>query len=190
MRRVSLFRTDGVEHHRRNEGRKLFDRGTERRHLTNETARCVGMLLAGDDKDRLDPRDLPIGDRELRLGGEIGRVPETANDRARADTSSEVDRETFVGLDADRSDGCFLTRRNRRPRHVGPLLHREERRLLGIVTDRHHDLVEQGAGSRQHIDVPQRDGIERPRVDRQMLRFRGMRFVLAHAGSVPPTRPD
>ena len=101
-----------------------------------------------------------VAERELRFVVELAAAPHAAHDRAAAECTSGVDDEPAHDFDAHVAP---TARAARRKRQRDALLHGEERLLRGVRGDRHDDFVEANARAREHVEMAERDRIERAR---------------------------
>jgi hypothetical protein len=104
-------------------------------------------------------------------GSQVGHVADAAQDGGGARLPRKVDGEPRVVLHAHHRARRFVAhqRRDQRAGHLEALLEREHRRLVRIAPDGQDDLVEEAAGTTEHIEVSERDRIERSRVDGEMV---------------------
>jgi hypothetical protein len=101
---------------------------------------------------------MAIHRRHLKLVLEVGDRAQTADDHARAGPPRVVDEQPVEAVDAD----LLAEGRRDLADHLDPLVHGEQpARLLVIVGDGDHDLVDEPEGATKDVEVAVRDGIER-----------------------------
>ena len=79
--RILLKRLERFHDDRGNDRRQPVERAAHRGDLPDQARTCESEFFGGNDKDGLDVRHLAVGDGELALDGQVGDVPDAAQDR-------------------------------------------------------------------------------------------------------------
>jgi len=137
--------------------------GRQRRDLTDQRAGDVRVLVAGHEEDGLDLRvELPVGEDHCELRLHVGHRPHAADDQPGARLADEPHGEPLERLHGDVPEPGRL---DRPLDQLGPVLDVEQRRLVGVHPHADDQLVGDQLGPLHHVEVPQRDGVERPGVN-------------------------
>ena len=102
----------------------------------------------------------PVHQRHLELELEVRHRAQPAHDHLRLPPLDVVDQQAVEGVDLDVRQVL-----EDRARDLDPLVHREQRRLLGVDQDRDDDAIEQPRAARDDVDVAVGQRIERARID-------------------------
>src|SRR5450756_161373 len=157
-----------LRHRRRDHSGRV---AAEADDLPDQAGREVAVFERRHEEDRIDLRSQPVvhvGHLELRL--EVAHGPQPANHVARAQLAAGV-----YGQAGERTDVHAVREiRERLPdagddRSDAPV-NVEHGCLLRVDEDGDHDALEDAQRASEHVQVPERDGIERAGVDRDTHR--------------------
>src|SRR5579862_7417248 len=147
---------DGLRH-------ELFDISAECRNLFDPARRHETDLRTGHHVDRFDLRsEGSVELVHLEFPFEVRDNSQALDNHTGLPAPGEVDGELAedVDLDVRRTHECLA-------QELDPLRHCEHRRLVvRIADDTDHEAVEDLGGTRDHVEMPVRDGIVGAGVDR------------------------
>src|SRR6185369_5135780 len=122
------------------------------------------VLRVRAHEQRLDASQPGVHLRHLQLIVEVADRAQAFDDRLDAVGPAEVDQQPMRRLDDD-VGGASRMISNGLPDEVHPFVHGEQRVLVLVDPDGHHDLVKQLAGSQDDVEMAVRDGVEGTRTD-------------------------
>ncbi len=160
-------------------GDQTFDVPAVPRNLLDQAGGEVTVERVRRDEQSLDPGQAIVHLRHLQLVVEVADRTQSLDDRRDAVGRAVVDEQPVPGVDAH---GGHLRR--------GLLEHREafvdaEQRLLrGVVEHRDDDLVVQGGGPGDDVEVAVGHGVERPWADHPADHSRAHATLLIRVTSV------
>ncbi len=135
----------------------------------HETGADVGVGLSRHHEDRLDiGAEAAVHERHLHLVLEIRHGAQSPDNHARLSSSSVVHEQSVEGVHFHVGPVAEDLARD-----VDPLVHGEERRLVGVEQDGDDDPVEEARPALDDVYVTHRDRIERAGVDGDDWRHRG-----------------
>ena len=133
----------------------------EREHFLDQAGADVGVLLRRHHENRFDLTiQPPVHQRHLKLELEVGHRAQAAHDHLGAAALDVVDQQAVEGVDFDVREVLEHLARD-----LDPLVHAEERRLLGVHQNRDDDAVERRAPRVMMSTCPLVSGSKDPGID-------------------------
>ncbi len=167
------------------DGQRIGDRrrhvrrhvAAERLDLPHERAGDVGVRGIRQQQHGLDVGEVAVDEGHGRLVRHVELRADALDEDGRADLPAVVDEEARApGVDADRVGEAGVA--DHALDEGDALPERQHGRLAGVVHDQHHELVVEARGPADHVEVPERDGVERSGDDGDPLHPASLRRVL------------